>query len=160
MSFSSLPIRVRHALEQANIKTPEELAQKSRGDLQRAKNIGPKTIAVLEAYLAGRGLALLPENTLAAGGPAPEWLLTYERRAKDAGFRTERCDRSIGGFWLSVVPGGDEFYGTISLFGPSDFILNARIHNQNPSELIASATVLVDSLAVIAPEAVETRAAA
>lgn len=157
MSFSSLPIRVRHALEQASIKTPEELAQRSLLDLQKAKNIGPKTIAVLEAFLTARGLALRVEG--APTSPVPQWLLTYESRARAAGLKCSREGSEVAPYWwLSVRVGPGS---TISIFDEAKYILAASSQDLPPRELMArtQTQVLIDALEVIAPEIVEHYAA-
>lgn len=149
--FLEMGARIGNVLAAAGITTVDELTSRTREDLLRANNLGPTTLARIVGFLSQRGL-LLARFVAEPTAPVPEWLITYEARAKVAGFKVERCrpDQS-GGWWLSVTMAGC----TISLFGALQFILGVSAQDMDPRELMARAQVLIDALEIVAPEITE-----
>ncbi|MBL8911631.1 MAG: hypothetical protein JNM17_13140 [Archangium sp.] len=55
-TFAELPAALRNSLSAAGIRSVEALSNKSLIEMQRTKNIGPKGIAALTAFLERRDL--------------------------------------------------------------------------------------------------------
>lgn len=56
--------RTRNALKRRNIKSIEELASLSAGDMWRTQNVGPKTMKRLRDYLASNGMSFSHKSTI------------------------------------------------------------------------------------------------